>query len=709
LVCFEVLSFESNRFSLSRFKGNNVMGWVKSYKHMVHKRAFSLAITGAIAIFGGGCNQEAYSDGSLASNRSALSNNDARVLGFESVGDWSVTNGTATVASGTSHIEGAASLAVSQLGYVELTSGPLSSLAVNDGSISIDLQLPSVQPNPYWYGQLQMFVNCPSINIYNRYVGAQELTGLPLATFNRIAMVLPSDVTAAFAQSHDDLRLKIVLNVPQNSGTYFLDRLQLNSKDGTGGTGGASSTGGSSSLSVSISLPDKIKPETVLLVASDDLKLADRVNVVRNGPTTIVNAGTAETNIGVEAQVGTVWSAGPIVMRDRAVATGNVTTKSTLTQWAGAVVQGTITENASVRPNDTIDWSVPISGTNLGQRDVQPDQTQPLDPGRYGPVSVKPRATLSLRSGTYFMDSLTVEPESHLDINETGGPVIVYVMGDLIFRGVGAAQDGDLNSFLVVVLGSGSQAIDSTFDGTLIAPNGTIVLATVSGTHKGAFFGKHIEVRPDAVFQLRPYAHWDAFYSPDDANGGTNGPIPLPDTPAGQAIREHLTIFGAVGPGSVNAYNVSLSNLRGQADQVIPVLETAYESLPELAYLSRWTVVHILSALQLPSALGGLTVMALTPAPTPPAAMAAEGIDYVGEELRIRAMAIRGVVALARTGNGEAESTLLSCIESCEGQARTSAVQGYISYGDREARKTQLRAQFGSSIDFLLNLQTVVP
>jgi hypothetical protein len=85
---------------------------------------------------------------------------------------------SATLGSSATHNEGAASLGISNVAYVELRSSALASVALNDGNMSLDVLLPTVQPNPYWYGQLQLYVDCPSANMHNRYVASQELTGL---------------------------------------------------------------------------------------------------------------------------------------------------------------------------------------------------------------------------------------------------------------------------------------------------------------------------------------------------------------------------------------------------------------------------------------------------------------------------------------------------------------------------------------------------
>jgi hypothetical protein len=304
------------------------------------------------------------------------------------------------------------------------------------------------------------------------------------------------------------------------------------------------------------------------------------------------------------------------------------------------------------------------------------------------------------------MDSFTVEPESHLDINESAGPVVVYVLNGFIFRGASAAQDGNLDSFLVVALGSESMAIDSAFDGTLVAPNGAIILATVSGVHRGGFWGKQVQVRPDVALQLRPYSHWDDFRSPDDAAGGQNSLIQLPNTTAGQLIREHLIVSSAIGAGAVAAYEVSLSNLRGQLEDVRTTLLGAYGSLAELEYNQRWSLVFILGELRSSTTVNDLMAIALSTPPAPPGPMEPEGTDFVGEEQAIRAQAVQGLTNLAAVGDSQAESALLSCIGTCVGMPKTYAVQGYISYGDRDARKQALRQLFGSSIEFLLNLHT---
>src|SRR5690349_12882137 len=73
----------------------------------------------------------------------ALTNDD--VLGFESLSGWSATAGT--LALSTDRVQGASSLAVSNVGYTQLTSAPLSSVPGLAAGGSVKLQLPTNQPN----------------------------------------------------------------------------------------------------------------------------------------------------------------------------------------------------------------------------------------------------------------------------------------------------------------------------------------------------------------------------------------------------------------------------------------------------------------------------------------------------------------------------------------------------------------------------------
>jgi hypothetical protein len=152
-----------------------------------------------------------------------------RILGFEQASDWQVLTGTTNGVSPVITNQGSFSLAVHAVGYTTITSLPMPSIAPVDPEVSFQLWLPPQQPDPSWFGAAQLFVSAPSLNLYNAYVGQQELTGLPTGQFNKLTFTLPSDVRAALdSTAYSDLRFTIVLNVPAaDTGIYYLDNLDV--------------------------------------------------------------------------------------------------------------------------------------------------------------------------------------------------------------------------------------------------------------------------------------------------------------------------------------------------------------------------------------------------------------------------------------------------------------------------------------------------
>ena len=152
-----------------------------------------------------------------------------RILGFEQASDWAVTGGTNDGVSPIVTNQGSFSLAVHAVGYTTITSLPMPSINPVDPDVSFQLWLPPQQPNPSWFGAVQLYVSAPSLNLYSAYIGQQELTGLPTGQFNRLSFTLPADVrTKLNTTAYSDLRFTIVLNVPSaGTGIYYLDNFDV--------------------------------------------------------------------------------------------------------------------------------------------------------------------------------------------------------------------------------------------------------------------------------------------------------------------------------------------------------------------------------------------------------------------------------------------------------------------------------------------------
>jgi RHS repeat-associated protein len=126
------------------------------------------------------------------------------------------------------HTQGQSSLEVSAQNFARLNSVPMSSIGSVGPIVLIDVMLPTDQANPSSYGDVQMYVNSPSMSMFNVYLGDVGLTGLPLAQWETLAFQMPAATAATIADStYSDLTFSVVLNVPSNeNGHYLLDNIR---------------------------------------------------------------------------------------------------------------------------------------------------------------------------------------------------------------------------------------------------------------------------------------------------------------------------------------------------------------------------------------------------------------------------------------------------------------------------------------------------
>lgn len=153
----------------------------------------------------------------------------ARILGMERASDWSITSGTIVGTSFTNATQGNFALAVQPDGYATLTTLPMTSIAPVNPTITLDIRLPEQQPNPEWFGSLQLYATLPSANIYNEFIGQHELTGLSVEEFHTLEFELTESLrTALNNPTYSDLRLHVVLNAPTpGAGIYHIDNIQV--------------------------------------------------------------------------------------------------------------------------------------------------------------------------------------------------------------------------------------------------------------------------------------------------------------------------------------------------------------------------------------------------------------------------------------------------------------------------------------------------
>ena len=252
-----------------------------------------------------------------------------------------------------------------------------------------------------------------------------------------------------------------------------------------------------------------VKMTDLCLYARDAIAFNNTSKLVGSTPGTFAamgNAGSAQTSLSTDVQVGNIWSRGPVTLADRAQVNGSITTNQTVTRGNATVVTGTITQNGFVQlPN--FGFSVTFPGTNSGAVTLAINTQKTLSPGSYAALVVNAGATLSLSTGTYFFTSFDIESTGTISCSSTGGQVIVYVSGAVIYRGKIIEKTGGRPKFFMGAFGTSSIALGGPFTGTLAAPSAQIVLNTVTAPgHSGAFFGQDIQVDPNQTITWFPFS-----------------------------------------------------------------------------------------------------------------------------------------------------------------------------------------------------------
>src|ERR1041385_9021554 len=106
--------------------------------------------------------------------------------------------------------------------------------------------------------------------------------------------------------------------------------------------------------------------------------------------------------------------------------------------------------------------------------------TNPLTPGSYGSVSYGNGGDLKMSAGTYFMASLTLSGNTQVHLDATGGPINVYITGNVTMNNRQAIVAGS-NGLFWEVHGDWSQGGGSSWAGTLFVPTGTAHIGAGSG------------------------------------------------------------------------------------------------------------------------------------------------------------------------------------------------------------------------------------
>lgn len=146
-------------------------------------------------------------------------------LSFEIFGDW---HSTAPIASESGTVlDGASALRISASGYSTIDSRPfdVSELSTVGHTIGLNIQVPNPQPNPYWTGDVQLFVTCQNTLFQNHYIGRVDLTHLFFNEYQLLKFPLSSEVGAVLGSSGNICEWRIALNVADGAGDFLFDAM----------------------------------------------------------------------------------------------------------------------------------------------------------------------------------------------------------------------------------------------------------------------------------------------------------------------------------------------------------------------------------------------------------------------------------------------------------------------------------------------------
>jgi hypothetical protein len=313
-----------------------------------------------------------------------------------------------------------------------------------------------------------------------------------------------------------------------------------------------------------IDVPTGDQPQDVLAVTTGNLTLEQGVLLDDpSGHTTIGNAGSSQTQAGIDTVVGDrgganpnlqachgvprpasqlttvdVVSAARVSLEQGAEVTGGVLTTSLPSEQSGAKIDGAVT----IQPGPfftNLSWSVTFPATSA-ELEVDPGTTASLPPGAYDTVTVAQGATLMLTAGTYTFNSLSVDTGGTIQGNTASGPLVMYVQTSLHLYG-SIVPSGGPSTLLLGYAGTSSLILESAFSGTFVAPNAAVTLASLANAgpgqqalgHLGAFFASSLDVHQCVNVGHAAFAGWSTLIPPGPPNESSPRALPRPPPAVG--------------------------------------------------------------------------------------------------------------------------------------------------------------------------------
>jgi len=288
------------------------------------------------------------------------------------------------------------------------------------------------------------------------------------------------------------------------------------------------------SKTITLSTPKNMSVFTPVLTGSNSLVLGAFSNVLQTSP--VVSMGTTGSRAEPDAVLNDLWSRGTATLRDRVHLRGKLNA-ATRSIGNNVVITGGWNKTPVFDPPSTLSWTVTFPSTtptdvilNNAEKNVN------VGPGRYGLLRAGLNSVMTLRAGTYYITDLQFDTGATIKLDQTSGPVIIYVSNTIILRSSIVSIDGAAPDLLIGFLGTNSVFVEVKFDGAIISPFSTIYLRDRPPQHTGFFAGKGVELDAQADVGYRfPLAVIPAAAPPEST---CRSLVPLRPDLSGQAQQD---------------------------------------------------------------------------------------------------------------------------------------------------------------------------
>ncbi len=455
--------------------------------------------------------------------------------------------------------------------------------------------------------------------------------------------------------------------------------------------------------------------------ALQELTLGERTQILDGEKHGLISNLGAQTTVGAGSKVGGAFAGGDLRLGELASVNEEI--------YAHAVLPATRKPERARRKEPGTDtqamaWTVRFPSPAQAALISAPGKTLDVAPAYYRELKVNARSSATLRTGTYYFDSLNIARGARLRLDTKEGTVVIHVRDFLIHDGAfefsAARSDVMLNYF-----GTRPVTLTGKFDGTLLAPFATLSVRAVADPHEGMFHADILRIdngaivkkakisgRGPAIARLRTQTRQEAesmantVYKSDMENGG----MPFPDTPAGRILNDAFFAMNDFGEDADAKHAEAARQLHDNAELVVPLLVSQYDRLPQSleTQIRRLTLVEMMRLASHEVAYDALITIARSP--IDPAFSAMQQDEHARPTMYeniIRARAVNGLGEVARTGSAEATSALLDFAIHGTGMQQLYAAREYLASGDREAHRAILRQRLPPDMQYLANQDQV--